>query len=392
MPFLRLGKRLSGHGHRVYFYGESHFAKLAEDHQVVFSGALDLNVDQKRFYHKGIMGVLLDQAILSAMAERIDRTFNRADLILAHPLVTAFYPLARARNWPFLTLFTAPAFMPSIHNPPFDPKYRVASILASMSPHVARLLLVLANKERKARTLSYLDFAASVGDTSGLSWSDSVFSDILNIGWFLPELLPSRKGLPNRPFIFGFNPFGDEEKISDKAKVFLAEEKDFILVGMGSNPLPKIKETTTRTFIAAEKLGVRVAVLGATHFEHIRLAFPDVHSAFFEMEPMTPFLQKAKLAVHHGGAGITSECAMFGVPSVIIPLAFDQFKNAHMAKKLGIACKTSPEEAERCIIQTWGKKIKTIYRIDEANRFISELIDRIERFSQLPRPEGQDVA
>jgi len=108
------------------------------------------------------------------------------------------------------------------------------------------------------------------------------FSDILNIGWFLPELLPSRKGLPNRPFIFGFNPFGDEEKISDKAKVFLAEEKDFILVGMGSNPLPKIKETTTRTFIAAEKLGVRVAVLGATHFEHIRLAFPDVHSAFLK--------------------------------------------------------------------------------------------------------------
>jgi UDP:flavonoid glycosyltransferase YjiC (YdhE family) len=42
---------------------------------------------------------------------------------------------------------------------------------------------------------------------------------------------------------------------------------------------------------------------------------------------------------------------MFGVPSVVSPLAFDQFKNARVAAKLGIASKATPETME------WNSRI-----------------------------------
>jgi len=381
MPFVRLGSHLKRHGHLVAFYGESRFAPLVEDYDLVFSGAIDIKVDPARFLNEGMMNVLLERAVLDEMAERIDATFNGADLIVAHPMVTGFHPLAKAKQWPFVSMFTSPVFIPSIYNPPFDPKHPMASKLASFSPVIAKMFLGITRQKRKIMTQSYLDFAESVGDTSGLVWKDNVFSDHLNIGWFLSKLLPSKKGLPDKPFIFGFNPF-DEKKLSKEAQDFINNPRDFILVAMGSNHLPNIKEVITRAFMAAEKLGVRVAVLGANHFAHVAQAFESTPSAFFAMEPVTPLLERARMVVHHGGAGMTSECALFGVPSVIVPLAFDQFKNAHRAKKLGIASIATPDTTDKTILKAWNKPVEQLYDEIFARKFIEDVIEAIERIDE----------
>jgi UDP:flavonoid glycosyltransferase YjiC (YdhE family) len=51
--------------------------------------------------------------------------------------------------------------------------------------------------------------------------------------------------------------------------------------------------------------------------------------------PYQSLLPKAAAVVHHGGVGTTSQGLLAGVPTLIVPFAFDQSDNAEHARKLG---------------------------------------------------------
>ena len=50
--------------------------------------------------------------------------------------------------------------------------------------------------------------------------------------------------------------------------------------------------------------------------------------------PFSKLFPKARAVVHHGGVGTTSQCFAAGVPQIVLPMAFDQFDNAHRVAKL----------------------------------------------------------
>jgi UDP:flavonoid glycosyltransferase YjiC (YdhE family) len=51
--------------------------------------------------------------------------------------------------------------------------------------------------------------------------------------------------------------------------------------------------------------------------------------------PYQSLFPKACAVVHHGGVGTTSQGLLAGVPTLIVPFAFDQSDNAEHARKLG---------------------------------------------------------
>jgi len=51
--------------------------------------------------------------------------------------------------------------------------------------------------------------------------------------------------------------------------------------------------------------------------------------------PYETLLPRASVAVHHGGVGTTSQGLLAGVPTLIVPFAFDQSDNAEHACRLG---------------------------------------------------------
>ena len=53
--------------------------------------------------------------------------------------------------------------------------------------------------------------------------------------------------------------------------------------------------------------------------------------------PYSRVLPRVSAIVHHGGIGTAAAALAAGIPQVIIPLAFDQFDNAHRFQKLGLA-------------------------------------------------------
>jgi len=51
--------------------------------------------------------------------------------------------------------------------------------------------------------------------------------------------------------------------------------------------------------------------------------------------PYQSIMPRACAVVHHGGVGTTSQGLLAGVPTLIVPFAFDQSDNAEHARKLG---------------------------------------------------------
>jgi UDP:flavonoid glycosyltransferase YjiC (YdhE family) len=51
--------------------------------------------------------------------------------------------------------------------------------------------------------------------------------------------------------------------------------------------------------------------------------------------PYQSILPRACAVVHHGGVGTTSQGLLAGVPTLIVPFAFDQSDNAEHARKVG---------------------------------------------------------
>jgi len=55
--------------------------------------------------------------------------------------------------------------------------------------------------------------------------------------------------------------------------------------------------------------------------------------------------QHVSVAVHHGGAGTTSASLHAGIPTVILPLAIDQYFWGERVYKIGVGPKPIPQRA-----------------------------------------------
>jgi UDP:flavonoid glycosyltransferase YjiC (YdhE family) len=86
--------------------------------------------------------------------------------------------------------------------------------------------------------------------------------------------------------------------------------------------------------IRAAKLVGRRAVLLIGDERNLPRSLPEGVIAL-DYVPYQALLPRACAVVHHGGVGTTSLALLAGVPTLIVPFAFDQSDNAEHARKLG---------------------------------------------------------
>ncbi len=60
--------------------------------------------------------------------------------------------------------------------------------------------------------------------------------------------------------------------------------------------------------------------------------------------PQLTLLRRARLAITHAGFNGVKECALFGVPQLVLPLSHDQPRNAALVERLGIGVALCPSE------------------------------------------------
>lgn len=89
-----------------------------------------------------------------------------------------------------------------------------------------------------------------------------------------------------------------------------------------------------RESIQAAKLMGRRAVLLVGDERNLPSSLPEGMIAL-DYVPYQSLLPRASVVVHHGGVGTTSQGLLAGVPTLIVPFAFDQSDNADHALRLG---------------------------------------------------------
>ena len=70
-----------------------------------------------------------------------------------------------------------------------------------------------------------------------------------------------------------------------------------------------------------------------------KLADPGNNIQALDFAPFGWVFPRASLIIHHGGLNTTAEALRAGVPSLIVPHAYDQFENAIHAQHLGVTCR-----------------------------------------------------
>ena len=95
-------------------------------------------------------------------------------------------------------------------------------------------------------------------------------------------------------------------------------------------------------------------VEGEADAEELRDFCKD-HVLFLKFAPHGALFPRCRVVVHHGGAGTTNASARSGIPTIVLPLSFDQFDHADMVNRRGIGVgmnvmhSLAPEEIAQAI-------------------------------------------
>jgi UDP:flavonoid glycosyltransferase YjiC (YdhE family) len=132
---------------------------------------------------------------------------------------------------------------------------------------------------------------------------------------------------------FAFYDGRHEGEMPVKLREFLDSGPPPIVFTLGSSAVWVAHDFFKESITAAQRLGRR-AVLLIGDDRNMPDALPeDVIVA--EYAPYQALLPRACAVVHHGGVGTTSQGLLAGVPTLIVPFAFDQVDNADHARRLG---------------------------------------------------------
>jgi UDP:flavonoid glycosyltransferase YjiC (YdhE family) len=141
---------------------------------------------------------------------------------------------------------------------------------------------------------------------------------------------------------YWFPPDGDWEPPDDLRK-FIEAGPPPVFVGFGSMPIRNPEQTTKIVLDTLQKIGRRAILhigwggLGQQHLP------ANVH--MIEYAPYEWLFPKMSAIVHHGGSGTTGFALRAGIPSLIVPFAFDQFYWGKRIFTLGVGPKPLPHKS-----------------------------------------------
>src|SRR6185436_15358485 len=228
----------------------------------------------------------------------------------------------------------APLSFYSAYDPPVPPFWQWTRKLHVLGPGVMGFLMRLTQSTYKARAVT--DFRAELGlSDTGSPMFDGQHSPTLVLALFSKVFAQSQPDWPKQTEITGFCFYDGnrEAQISPELINFLDSGAPPIIFTLGSSAIWVARDFFQESIEAAKRLGRR-AVLLIGDERNLPPSLPEGIIAV-DYVPYQSILPRACAVVHHGGVGTTSQALLAGVPTLIVPFAFDQSDNAEHARKLG---------------------------------------------------------
>jgi MGT family glycosyltransferase len=257
-----------------------------------------------------------------------------ADLLVTHPAAPAGPLVARKIGIPWVSTVLAPLSFFSPYDPPVPPFWQWTRKLSLLGPAVMGLFLNAMKSAYKAKAVT--DFRDELGlEDTGNPMFEGQHSPTLVLALFSALFAQRQPDWPPQTAITGFCFYDGNHnvEIPVEFKHFLDNGAPPIVFTLGSSAVWVARDFFEESIRAAKRLGRR-AVLLIGDERNLPRALPEGIIAL-DYVPYQSLLPRACAAVHHGGVGTTSQALLAGVPTLIIPFAFDQSDNAEHARKVG---------------------------------------------------------
>ena len=257
-----------------------------------------------------------------------------ADLLVTHPAAPAGPLVGRKTGMPWISTVLAPFSFISAYDPPVPPYWQWTKSLSLLGPGVMRFLLNLSKSMYKAKAVTEFRDELGLEDT-GNPMFEGQHSPTRVLALFSKIFAQPQPDWPPQTEVTGFCFYDGnrEAQIPDELIKFLDNGAPPIVFTLGSSAVWVARDFFRESIDAARRVGRR-AVLLIGDERNLPPSLPEGVIAL-DYVPYQSLLPRACVVVHHGGVGTTSQGLLAGVPTLIVPFAFDQSDNAEHARKLG---------------------------------------------------------
>lgn len=266
--------------------------------------------------------------------EDLVQVVKGADLLITHPAAPAGPLVGRKLGLPWISTILAPFSFFSAYDLPVPPFWQWLGKVRVLGPTITKALLDLSKSGHKAKAVDDLRDELGLSDF-GHPIFDGQHSPLLVLALFSRVFAQPQPDWPRQTEITGFCFYDGHHQTRMPAELarFLDDGPPPIVFTLGSSAVWVARDFYQESIEAARRLGQRaVLLLGG---ERNRLASVPEGMIATDYAPYESLLPRASVVVHHGGVGTTSQGLLAGVPTLIVPFAFDQSDNAEHARRLG---------------------------------------------------------
>ena len=258
----------------------------------------------------------------------------RADLLVTHPAAPAGPLVGRKTGMPWISTVLAPFSFISAYDPPVPPFWQWTKNLSLLGPGVMRFLLNLSKRTYKAKAVTKFRDELGLPDT-GNPMFEGQHSPARVLALFSELFARPQPDWPPQTRVTGFCFYDGHHEVTVPPELthFLDNGPPPIVFTLGSSAVWVARDFFRESIDAARHLGRR-AVLLIGDERNLPTLVPE-GVMVLDYVPYQSLLPKAAAVVHHGGVGTTSQGLLAGVPTLIVPFAFDQSDNADHARRLG---------------------------------------------------------
>jgi rhamnosyltransferase subunit B len=281
---------------------------------------------------------LLNEMLFPYLREGYDDLLQAvagADLLLTHPITFAGPLVAQKTGIPWVSSVLAPLSFFSTYDPPVPPFWQWMRHIQIFGPRVVTVCFKQIMKLYSNEPYNLFRDELGLADRGSPVFAGQ-HSPTLVLALFSKLFAQPQRDWPPQARATGFAFYDGRGELEMPRELsrFLDEGPPPIVFTLGSSAVWVARDFYRESIAAAKLLGRRAVLLIGDDRNRSTEALPSAVIAV-NYAPYEALLPRACAMVHHGGVGTTSEGLRAGVPTLIVPFAFDQSDNAAHAERLG---------------------------------------------------------